>query len=162
MRGQVRSKIESMKTLFRTDKYVLMALGIVGSAVIISCVHNQTGGARTGKVEIKYAAIVLHPGTKLRPDDARAMDEILAKSDKNLYKIATAENGRINRKGTLPDVHMTKEFRAEVADAEIKGTSNRHHQVYCDPCATHFLPSSKMADQKKLIAELTPILAKYQ
>jgi hypothetical protein len=152
-----------MKTLFRTHKYVLMALGIVGSAVIISCAQNQTAGAHTGKVKINIASIVLDPGTDLRPDDVVAMDKILGEHRKDIYKIATIENGRVAKKGTLPDFRMTGAFRAEVADAEVKGTSHRSHQVFCEPCATHFVPGVKRDDDaKKLIAELTPILAKYK
>jgi hypothetical protein len=152
-----------MKTLFRTHKYVLMALGVVGSAVIISCAQNQTTGAHTGKVKINIASIVLDPGTNLRPDDVVAMDKILGEHRKDIYKIATTENGKVAKKGSLKDERMSSELRAEVADAEAKGTSHRSHQVFCDPCATHFRPGVKRDDDaKKLIAELTPILAKYQ
>lgn len=152
-----------MKTLFRTHKYVLMALGIGGCAVIISCAQNPTTGAHTGKVEINIASIVLHPGTDLKPDDVAAMDKILAQHRKDIYRIATIQGGKVAEKGTLPNSRMTEAFRAEVADAKAKGTTNMAHQVFCNPCATHFIPGvTRDDDAKKLIAELTPILSKYK
>jgi hypothetical protein len=149
-----------MKALFRTNKYIVLVVGIVsGLAVAAYAQHREKTSKGVGKVEIKEEAIVLHPGTELEPADAAAMDSALARHSKKLYKITTVENGKITRKGDLSDGYMTEAFRAEVADAERKGTAHRHHQVYCTPCVEHLVPGS---EETKIIEDLKPILAKYQ
>jgi hypothetical protein len=151
-----------MKTLFRTNKYLFVAVGIAACAIVISCAANLKAGSHRGKVEITQDVIVIHRTVQLKPPDEKAMDAVLNKYDKRLYKIDTIENGTIKRtQGNLSEAIMTEAVKAERKQAPV-GLTHKSHQTICvPPCNPQFAPPV-LAQKKKLIEELTPILAKYQ
>lgn len=165
-----------MKTLFRRDKHGLMLLGIMGSAILMAFPLQSAMAARKGKsggkVEIKNDVILMHPAVKLSAADEKAMNDILEKHSKALYKIDTLENGKVTRtNGSLADASITATLKAEIAAAEGKkhGGNIRTAQVVCPaPCNQTQVPpilifkSTSPAARQKLIQELKPVLQKYQ
>ena len=168
-----------MKTLFRTDKHVLILLGVVGSAVLVAFPQQSAMAGRTGKgkhkpkVEITNETIVLHPAVKLSPADAKAVDDVLQKNSKTLYKIDTVANGKVTKTdGVLPEASLTAAARADAsATNRALGGANRTHQVVCEaPCKNQQVPppfstvfkSTDMVARQRLISELKPILEKYK
>ena len=166
-----------MKTLFRTDKHVLILLGVVGSAVLIAFPQQSAMAGRTGKgkhkpkVEITNETIVMHPAVKLSPADAKAVDDVLQKNSKTLYKIDTVENGKVTKTaGVLPEASLTAAAKSDAAAAPRAGRGDKTHQVICEaPChnqqvapfSTIFKSTDTVARQR-LINELKPILEKYK
>lgn len=151
-----------MKTLFGTNKYVLIALGVMGFVVLIACAQNGMARNHKGKVEITKDVIVLHPAVQLAAADEKAMNDVLKRYNKNLYKIDTVENGKVTKtEGSLKMTSMTAAVKAEGATAPV-GVTHKSHQTICPaPCNEQRVPN--LANQKqKLIQELQPILAKYQ
>ncbi len=167
-----------MKTLFRTDKHVLILLGVVGSAVLIAFPQQSAMAGRTGKgkhkpkVEITNETIVMHPAVKLSPADAKAVDDVLQKNSKTLYKIDTVEHGKVTKTaGVLPEASLTAAARADAsATNRAPGGANRTHQVICEaPCKNQQIPpfstvfkSTDTVAKQRLIQELKPILEKYK
>jgi hypothetical protein len=83
---------------------------------------------KSGAVTIEEKGIILHPGTKISQSDAKALNEVLKKYDKSLYKIDIYRNGEKKKsRGQLSDVCLDRTVVAEVAQAE--GNSNRTLQV---------------------------------
>jgi hypothetical protein len=162
-----------MKTLFRTHKHVLL-VGVVGSAVLIAFPQQpaMAAGKAKGKkkVEITQDMIVLHPAVKLSPADEKAMDDVLKKHAKTLYKVDTVENGKVTTNGSLKETSLTAAVKAEAPREAQGGKSHKTAQVICPPpCnpqnvppfATVFKPTNAAA-RERLIGELKPILRKYQ
>lgn len=84
----------------------------------------------SGKVEIKSDVIIVHPGTKLSAADATALDGVLQKYDKSLYKIVTYQNGQVTKtQGTLNDMQIDRTTSADLALAQSRGQSERAIQV---------------------------------
>ena len=164
-----------MKTLFRTDKHILIFLGIVGSAVLVAFPQQSAMAAQKGKskkkVEITKDTIVIHPGVKLSAADSKAMDDVLKKHSKTLYKVDTVQNGKVTQtQGVLSDAALTAAAKAEAPKATQPGKANRTHQVICPaPCHQENIPpfstvfkSTDSAARQNLIQELKPVLEKYQ
>jgi hypothetical protein len=165
------SNIGIMKTLFRTHKYVLM--GLLGLAVMFVFGQEPAVAARKAKskkkVEITNDTIVIHPTVKLSPADEKAMDDILKKNSKTLYRIDTVENGKVTTNGSLNGSSLTAAVKAEMPTEGKGGKSHKTAQVICPaPCHTDQHPFStifKATDsvaRQRLIQELKPILQKYQ
>jgi hypothetical protein len=166
-----------MKTLFRTDKHVLFVLGVVGSVALIafpqqSAMARHTGkGKRKAKVEITNDTIVMHPAVKLSPADSKAVDDILKKNSKTLYKVDTVQNGSVTKTdGALSEASLTAAAKADAPAKAAAGRSDKTHQVICEPpCHNQQVPpfstifkSTDMAARQRLIQELKPVLEKYK
>ena len=81
-------------------------------------------------VTIENDRILIHSGTKLSKPDQKALNQILAKYDKSLYKIETYKNGHVIRtQGQLSDMLIDKTIASEAADAKASGNSNRTLQI---------------------------------
>ena len=90
--------------------------------------------AQTKKVDIQNTFIVIHPGTKLSSEDAAALDAMLQKYDKSLYKIQVYKNGQVTQTlGTLNDMRIDQRVAAELAAAKRNGESERAVQVIAPP-----------------------------
>jgi hypothetical protein len=158
-----------MKIPLRTNKYVVIAIGLAVCAVAVSCAEQQRT-ARRGNVEISEGLILIHPAIKLSPEDEKAMEKILGSYDTRLYKIERFENGKvIKTQGKLPDtdpengrVLVSAEFRAELVAAHSnKGKDVLDKQVTCpQPCVIDKVPVPA-DEKKKFVRKLAPILEKY-
>lgn len=72
-------------------------------------------------VVINQEGIVI-PGTEISKADEEAMNRILNKYDKSLYRVDTYENGRLKKaQGKLSDVVTDKQLASEIA-ANVKRT----------------------------------------
>jgi hypothetical protein len=163
-----------MKTLFGRDKYVVICSGIVGFVLVFAFGQQSALAARKAKskrkVEIRHDMIVMHPTVKLSPADEKAMDDVLKKHAKQLYKIDTVENGKVTTNGSLKETTLTAAVKAEAPTQARGGKSHRTAQVICPaPCNQQNIPpfstifkSTSLAERQKLIQELKPILEKYQ
>jgi hypothetical protein len=157
-----------MKTLFRTNKYIVLALSLIASVVIISCALNPMASEKAGKVTISDDMIVLHPLVQLSVADEKAMTAVLQKFRKSLYRIDTVENGRVVKtQGTLEMAKLTVAARAASSEGPGPGKSHQTGQITCPkPCNDNTPPinanTATLAEKQKLIARLTPILEKYQ
>jgi hypothetical protein len=81
-------------------------------------------------VTIENEVILLHPGTRLTKPDQKALNQILARYDKSLYKVETYKKGNVIRtQGELSDMLIDKTLAADAADAKAKGYSNRTLQI---------------------------------
>ena len=105
--------------------------GLVLVALASLAVLTSTGLAQTsGKVEIKDDYILIHPGTKLSTEDVKALNDVLKKYDKSLYKIEVYEKGKATKTvGSLSDMQIDQKTVAELADAKTKGQSERAIQL---------------------------------
>jgi hypothetical protein len=156
-----RIKNAHMKTLFRTNNYILVGLAIAGSAIIFSCANpSQTVGS-SRKVEINENGIVIHPAVKLSPADEQALNNVLQHHSKALYKIQAVDNGQVTQvKGKLRDTAITSVVKSEMASGG-KGKSHWTHQVMCPSCDEWKPTDLTASETKQLVAQLKPILEKY-
>src|SRR5436190_1342837 len=134
-----------MKTLVRTNKHVVLVVGVILGMGVVAYAQQQNKAKNIRKVEIKDKSIVIHPSIKLSADDAKKMDVILAKHSKNLYRIDTVKNGKlIKRQGEISDARTGPTLTAEVNTAESATMrtppvrSDSHVHVWCPwpPCIT--------------------------
>jgi len=85
---------------------------------------------KSGKVEIKDDFIVVHPGTKLSKADAKALNGVLNKYDKSLYKVEVYKDGKVTRTlGTMSDMQIDQKTVADLAQAKSSGQSERAIQL---------------------------------
>jgi hypothetical protein len=85
---------------------------------------------KSGKVEIKEDVIIIHPGSKISKSDTAALNEVLRKYDKSLYKIETYRSGKSKKKlGELSDMLIDQTVASELASAKESGESDRSIQV---------------------------------
>ncbi len=87
---------------------------LVGCTVLIWSCATPHGGS-SGVIKDDYGIII--PATPFTQPDQAAMNAILAKYDKELYKIDSHVNGQfVKRHGTLSDLHMEKTLAAVIAE----------------------------------------------
>jgi hypothetical protein len=83
-----------------------------------------------GKVEIKDNYILIHPGAKLSKADAAALNSVLKKYDKSLYKIEVYQKGKVVKTvGSLSDMRIDQKTAADLTEAKTKGLSERAIQL---------------------------------
>lgn len=112
-----------MKRPSGTVRFFLLA-GITALALAVPAVAQDKG-----TVTMEEKGIILHPGTKLSQADAKALNDVLKKYDKSLYRIDVYnKNGQKKKSlGQLSDVCLDSAVVSEVAAA--KGNANRTLQV---------------------------------
>ncbi len=112
-----------MRSPSGTVRFFVLA-GSTALAAAVPAFAEEKGG----KVTIEEKGIILHPGTKISQTDAKALNEVLKKYDKSLYRIDIYKKGQKKKsQGQLSDVCLD---RTVVAEAEAAtGNSNRTLQV---------------------------------
>jgi hypothetical protein len=160
-----------MKTL---HKHILLV-----SAFVSIGAGGLLGQEKSGKVTIERDNIVIHPGAKISKEDEKALNDILKKYDKSLYKVETYKGGKVaKQQGQLSDVAIDKQVESELNAAKAQGVSDKTvqfvwRQFNPPPLArgmtTHVEqvpppppPVRPAAQGKQLVDELKPILQKYQ
>jgi hypothetical protein len=123
-----------MKPVRATKHLLLGALGVV---FIVAC---ATVGRSTGPIEFGDYYAVITPDAKVSQSDCEALNRVLSKHHKIIYRIETFKNGNlVGTRGRLPEKCMREGLVAEVAEkakttgftgcalqAGIKGTSSTH------------------------------------
>lgn len=111
-----------MKSPSGTVRFFVLAGGVALALVVPAFAQDK------GTVTIEEKGIILHPGTTLSQADAKALNDVLKKYDKSLYRIDVYKNGQKKKSlGQLSDVCLDSTVVAESAAA--KGNSNRTLQV---------------------------------
>lgn len=143
-----------MKTLLRTNKYIVLTLGMVACLLFFAC-KTETTNHTTGKVEIQDKRVVIHPVLKLSPTEERKLDDVLRNYDKKLYRIATWKDGKVVKvRGDRP-----KTIKAEVAGTAGQAFDGIDEQSVCPNLSC---PTTEMtANQKRLFKELSALLANH-
>lgn len=158
-RTQLDQNGDAMKTLLRTNKYIVAMLGIVGCVVILSCAQHQQGSGSAGKVVITKTGIIIHPTIKLSAMDEQAMNNVLKKYKKSLYRIETLNKGKMVR--TEGKANIVAALKPEIARAQSQGADDETGNSVCPAspgCGTNQFTSKDL----KLIEDLKAILQKYQ
>ena|SRR5438034_1541055 len=143
-----------MKTLLRTGKYAVTVLAILGFAVTLSWAKPKAASGTAGKVVITKTGIVMHPCVPISEEDDKAMDNVLNKYSKSLYKIETVHDGKVTK--TRGKAKLTAALGAEMKN-KPKGCTILDI-VLVNPDALTPIPKNDY----KLIEDLKPILQKYQ
>jgi len=153
-----------MKVLLQTLGPVALSLGIM-CVLAIPTLAQEKGG----KVTFEKNGIIIHPGTKLSKEDETALNDVLKKYDKRLYRVETYKDGKLTKtEGKLKDLFIDKATASEVAKARAAGVSDSTIVFYSGPNArvptitrpTGPKPSGSV-NSKELIEQLKPILQKY-
>jgi len=150
-----------VKRLRRSLGVVLLG---VGSALILAVpAFAQQKGKQ---VTITDSRIEIRPGTKISESDQKALNEVLKKYDKSLYKIETLKDGKVTgAQGKLEDKHVDVTLAAEVKQGKAAGASVQTEQVVDHPTREPTVKTVKIAVEetksKELIQALKPILEKY-
>jgi hypothetical protein len=102
----------------------------------------------TETVTIKDDVVLIHPGTEFSKADRKALNDILSKYDKSLYKIEIYKDGKVTRtQGKLSDVLIDKALAAEATDAKAKGNSNRTLQIIAATSSQQLLAGTTGGEQ---------------
>ena len=123
-----------MKLFFKMAARRHLLLGSLGVLVLFAIAvfsgQSRAAATPTETVTIREDTIVIHPGAKIDKADVKAMNKILSKYDKSLYKIQTFRGGKVVRtQGKLADVLIDKIVMSEAAEATSSGSSDRTLQV---------------------------------
>jgi hypothetical protein len=111
------------------------------------------------KISVQFKRVVM-PVTKLSDEDKTALDGILKKYDKSLYKIVSFEKGvqvTGSEKGSLQDKYIYEEAEIMKA-AEDSGDSGEGIQIGGEKCTPHCKDQLHNDD---LVAAVEKLLAKY-
>src|SRR5882724_7641472 len=107
-----------------------VGLCVLAAGGLLSLAVASVKQEKSGKIEIKEDVILIHPGSKISKSDTTALNEVLRKYDKSLYKIETYRNGKSKKKlGELSDMLIDQAVASEVASAKESGDSERAIQV---------------------------------
>ena len=107
-----------------------VGLCVLAAGGLLSFAVASVKQEKSGKIEIKEDVILIHPGSKISKSDTTALNEVLRKYDKSLYKIETYRNGKSKKKlGELSDMLIDQAVASEVASAKESGDSERAIQV---------------------------------
>jgi hypothetical protein len=115
-----------MKNLPRILKYVGLIIGV-------SSIFTALAFATRKSAKITFeddTGITIHPFTQISERDEKAMNDVLKKYDKSLYKIQTYKEGKLQKtKGRLEDVYIARATIAELTEQKGTGGSARVLQV---------------------------------
>jgi len=107
-----------------------VGLCVLAAGALLSLAVASVAQEKSGKVEIKEDVIIIHPGSKISKSDTAALNEVLRKYDKSLYKIETYRSGKSKKKlGELSDMLIDQTVASELASAKESGGSDRSIQV---------------------------------
>lgn len=147
------------------NNLVRFFVGAFGTVMVLAI--PAFAGEKNQNVTIEKHGIVIHPGTKISGSDEKALNDVLGKYDKSLYRVETYKKGKLTKTvGELQDMYIDKKTASEVANAKAAGTSDSTVTFVSGPIQRTQKPpprgvraGKKEADE--LIAQLKPILAKY-
>ena len=118
-----------MKTLPGTLRYLAAAVALLCGIIAFSCAHLQKGRAK--KIAVQEHGIEIHPAAEVSQTDQSAMNTILRKYDKSLYKIQTYKNGKLeSSRGGLSNVFIDKTLTSEIAQKAEAGFSYCVMQIF--------------------------------
>jgi hypothetical protein len=117
--------------------------------------------AKRCKIMVQFKRVVI-PVTRLNPDDAKALDGILKKYDKSLYKIVKFDKG-VNvagsEQGSLADKYVREkgEIIRDARKARQSGEAIQVGGLGCTPaCPTNVRNDDLVAEVEKLLKKYCP------
>jgi hypothetical protein len=147
---------------------VCLVLAVSIALGFVACAITQKHAAG---VSIHETFIEIYPGTKISRADQRALDAVLKKFNKSLYKIKTYERGKlVKTQGSLEDTRIdqtllaedTKAFQNGIPNFDVQiGDPNQPHRTHHAPFWPFRPPENECRDCKRLVSFVTPILLKY-
>jgi hypothetical protein len=129
---------------------------------ILTYAQKERANKNTGRVEF---SVKVHPTVNLSPEDEKALNDVLAKFDKSLYRIVVLKDGEIEKDRSTGDLQLSREMTAELADAQKKhltGLAPEFIPVGGMIAASPLFNKQKADDAAKLLDAIAPILRKYQ
>jgi hypothetical protein len=146
-----------MKSYPRVGNIILLIMAALLTEVTSGCGQNKA----TGGVTITEDIFIIHPGTKLRETDERALNDMLKKYDKKLYRIEKIEHGKVTK--SIGEFRIDGQLQSELARLGPMDCT-----VSTDTCIlasydkrSEELTFTEIENAKKLLAEVHPILEKY-
>jgi hypothetical protein len=141
-----------METLCKIVQLLLLGGGM---ALVLAV----PGFAQDGGVTIQNEGIVIHPGTKLSKSDEKALNDVLSKYSKTLYRVETYKNGKLTK--AVGELKLDKKTSSEIANAKAAGLTDWTGIFFgaTKNSAPRALTEDKNA--KVLIEQVKPILQKY-
>jgi hypothetical protein len=123
-------RIEIKRTVIMRSPSGTVRFFVLAGSTAIALAVPAFAEEKSGKVEIKEDVIIIHPGSKISKSDTAALNEVLRKYDKSLYKIETYRSGKSKKKlGELSDMFIDQTVASELASAKESGESDRSIQV---------------------------------
>jgi hypothetical protein len=141
-----------MKTHLHLGKIVSLI-----SAISLSIANRGFAEDKgTGGVTITKNDIIMHAGTKLSKDDEKALNDVLKKYDKTLYRVEKLQNGKLKK--SIGELKIEGQVASELDKAKITGSTDSTVTF-----VTGSNPSVQAVrpDAQRLIQELKPIVEKY-
>jgi len=167
----------SMKTPSGTFKYLLVAVALLAIAACATLTQGEKA------VELGEYGAVIRPEAKVSASDWDAINSVLKKYRKSLYKIQTFKNGSLTEtRGALDEKYIREGLVSEVAKAaqttqftgsaiQLAFTSSTKQPSPPPPPPVSYTSSTKVKqplpppDQlkqaKELMERLRPILERY-
>lgn len=155
-----------MKALLGTNKSIVLILGIIAFALILTHIQAQkarpSGKAGTGKVEIREEGITMHPSVALSAEDAAALDKVLQKYDKTLYlfRYDTLGDGKILKAKSLGTRAILESLEPEIKRAKENGEDGVENNSACPNAGCNAQQYTKDYKGAKEAAELQKDLVK--
>jgi hypothetical protein len=139
-RDKTRLIMKTRATLYLLLVAAAAAAGVFWFSASVSATE-KTPAVASNNVVINAGGIVI-PGTQISKADQDAMNQILNKYDKSLYRIETYENGKLKKtQGKLTDVVTDKQLASQIA-ANVKRTGFTQYAVQIRPgSATNVMTS---------------------
>jgi hypothetical protein len=141
---------------------LFLSLVLLGAFVwITACASTskKSGDSAGNNVVFDKGGIVI-PGTNVSKEDRDAMNRILSRYDKSLYRISTYENGKLLRtQGTMRDVITDKKLASQMAANIKKPGFTSLAGLITNPL--NFV-NIQFPKHPKLLSQLKPVLEKYQ
>jgi hypothetical protein len=143
-----------MKILSKAFQYVLVALGAVVFIVACATYAKSKSGVEMGQ----YYAII-YPDAKLPDVNCDAVNRVLKKYDKSLYKIQTYKDGKlIKARGQLAEKYMRAGLVAEVTQ-KAQTTNFTGCAIQAGSRSTTLQTMVPQMDE--MVNKLRPTLEKY-
>jgi len=130
---------------------VLVLAIALPSFVAISLAHEQKKA-----VTIASHGIIIHPSVQLSKEDEKALDDILHKFDKKLYRVQRYDKGKLTK--DLGEMKLNRAVEADLEATKQEGTSDSMG-LFATLTIPHRVKSE--TDAAPLLEQIEPILQKY-
>ena len=150
---------DSMKTNYNFCKIFLL----IGAISLTNATRGFGQAKDTGGVTINKDAIVMHSGTKLSKDDEKALNDVLKKHDKKLFRVDKIKKGKLTK--SIGELKIDAQTESQLAKGTMMGNTVYDVAFSPGPNGRIVIPVqttvTQKADAQKLIQEVKPILEKY-
>src|SRR5205809_215332 len=134
---------------------------LITAALLMQVPFGLAQDKATGRVTITKDTFIIHPGTKLSKTDERALNDVLKKYDKKLYRIERIEHGKLTK--SIGEFKIDGQLQSELARARAMDSTDSPVTFNSGSYdkASENLTFTEIENAKKLLREVKPILEKY-